>query len=196
MTNRNLLAVPVGIKQKGNVDAMVKKVLYMFFWVDPKLILGIEELLGFICKVFFVSSQFRPANFTVVLFHYDGNMDKWWDLEWSSKAIHIVAQNQTKWYLSFLFQCITLRQCFVYMFHLCNIGLLYVSFSWFSGGLQNDFSIRTLYPFMIMFFFGMRILELRTSHQRGKFQFHFENLIVRFMKIECDTNHFSEGIWR
>ena len=31
MTNRNLLAVPVGIKQKGNVDAMVKKVLYIFF---------------------------------------------------------------------------------------------------------------------------------------------------------------------
>lgn len=30
MTNRNLLAVPVGIKQKGNVDAMVKKVLYNF----------------------------------------------------------------------------------------------------------------------------------------------------------------------
>ena len=100
MTNRNLLAVPVGIKQKGNVDAMVKKVLYIFFWVDPKLILGIEELLGFICKVY-VSSQFLPANFTVVLFHYDGNMDKWWDLEWSSKAIHIVAQNQTKWYLFF-----------------------------------------------------------------------------------------------
>ncbi|XP_013583507.1 uncharacterized protein BNAC05G08550D isoform X2 [Brassica napus] len=68
MTNRNLLAVPVGIKQKGNVDAMVKK--------------------------------FLPANFTVVLFHYDGNMDKWWDLEWSSKAIHIVAQNQTKWWFA------------------------------------------------------------------------------------------------
>lgn len=42
--------------------------------------------------------QFLPANFTVILFHYDGNMDQWWDLEWSSKAIHIVAHNQTKWY--------------------------------------------------------------------------------------------------
>ncbi|CAH2038297.1 unnamed protein product, partial [Thlaspi arvense] len=68
MTNRNLLAIPVGIRQKGNVDAIVKK--------------------------------FLPANFTVVLFHYDGNMDKWWDLEWSSKAIHIVAQNQTKWWFA------------------------------------------------------------------------------------------------
>ncbi|CAH8388930.1 unnamed protein product [Eruca vesicaria subsp. sativa] len=65
MTNRNLLAIPVGIKQKANVDTIVKK--------------------------------FLSANFTVVLFHYDGNMDQWWDLEWSSKAIHIVAQEQTKW---------------------------------------------------------------------------------------------------
>ncbi|KAG2320060.1 hypothetical protein Bca52824_013273 [Brassica carinata] len=68
MANRNLLAIPVGIKQKGNVDAIVKK--------------------------------FLPANFTVVLFHYDGNMDQWWDLEWSSKAIHIVAQDQTKWWFA------------------------------------------------------------------------------------------------
>ncbi|XP_056848623.1 uncharacterized protein LOC108819664 [Raphanus sativus] len=68
MTNRNLLAIPVGIKQKGNVDTIVKK--------------------------------FLPANFTVVLFHYDGNMDQWWDLEWSSKAIHIVAQDQTKWWFA------------------------------------------------------------------------------------------------
>lgn len=28
-SNRNLLAVPVGIKQKQNVDAMVKKVFLM-----------------------------------------------------------------------------------------------------------------------------------------------------------------------
>ncbi|CAH2047875.1 unnamed protein product [Thlaspi arvense] len=68
LTNRNLLAIPVGLKQKDNVDAIVKK--------------------------------FLPANFTVILFHYDGNMDRWWDLEWSSKAIHIVAHNQTKWWFA------------------------------------------------------------------------------------------------
>ncbi|XP_033133774.1 uncharacterized protein LOC103836245 isoform X1 [Brassica rapa] len=68
MATRNLLAIPVGIKQKSNVDAIVKK--------------------------------FLPANFTVVLFHYDGNMDQWLDLEWSSKAIHIVAQDQTKWWFA------------------------------------------------------------------------------------------------
>ncbi|KAF3598988.1 hypothetical protein F2Q69_00036903 [Brassica cretica] len=68
LTNRNLLAMPVGLKQKDNVDAVVQK--------------------------------FLPANFTVILFHYDGNMDQWWDLEWSSKAIHIVAHNQTKWWFA------------------------------------------------------------------------------------------------
>lgn len=41
MTNRNLLAMPVGIKQKGNVDAIVKKVLLIL--LELILILGIEE---------------------------------------------------------------------------------------------------------------------------------------------------------
>ncbi|KAK2447201.1 lysine ketoglutarate reductase trans-splicing protein [Trifolium repens] len=67
-SNRNLLAIPVGIKQKHNVNAMVQK--------------------------------FLPENFTIILFHYDGNVDGWWSLDWSSKAIHIVAQNQTKWWFA------------------------------------------------------------------------------------------------
>ncbi|CAI0407326.1 unnamed protein product [Linum tenue] len=65
---RYLLAMPVGITQKRNVDTVVQK--------------------------------FLPENFTVMLFHYDGNLDGWWDLEWSSKAIHIVAHNQTKWWFA------------------------------------------------------------------------------------------------
>lgn len=67
-SEHNLLAIPVGIKQKYNVDAIVEK--------------------------------FLPENFTIILFHYDGNVDGWWDLDWSSKAIHIVAQNQTKWWFA------------------------------------------------------------------------------------------------
>ncbi|PQQ07222.1 uncharacterized protein Pyn_15374 [Prunus yedoensis var. nudiflora] len=67
-SQRNLLAIPVGIKQKDSVDAIVEK--------------------------------FLPENFTIILFHYDGNVDGWWDLEWSSEAIHIVAQNQTKWWFA------------------------------------------------------------------------------------------------
>ncbi|PON70994.1 hypothetical protein PanWU01x14_077040 [Parasponia andersonii] len=67
-SHRNLLAIPVGIEQKHNVDAIVQK--------------------------------FLPENFTIILFHYDGTVDGWWDLEWSNGAIHIVAQNQTKWWFA------------------------------------------------------------------------------------------------
>ncbi|XP_051134957.1 uncharacterized protein LOC127254105 [Andrographis paniculata] len=67
-SSSNLLAMPVGIKQKKNVDTIVQK--------------------------------FLSENFTVILFHYDGNLDGWWDLEWSGQAIHIVAINQTKWWFA------------------------------------------------------------------------------------------------
>ncbi|XP_073131952.1 uncharacterized protein [Henckelia pumila] len=67
-SSKNLLAMPVGIKQKENVDTIVQK--------------------------------FLSENFTIILFHYDGNLDGWWDLEWSSEAIHIVAHNQTKWWFA------------------------------------------------------------------------------------------------
>lgn len=66
--SRNLLAIPAGLKQKHNVDIVVRK--------------------------------FLPENFTIILFHYDGNVDGWWDLEWSKKAIHIVGFNQTKWWFA------------------------------------------------------------------------------------------------
>ncbi|KAI3937073.1 hypothetical protein MKX01_015288 [Papaver californicum] len=67
-SHRNLLAIPVGIKQKDNVNAIVQK--------------------------------FLSGNFTIMLFHYDSNVDGWQDLEWSNKAIHIIAENQTKWWFA------------------------------------------------------------------------------------------------
>ncbi|GJT50260.1 hypothetical protein Tco_0976417 [Tanacetum coccineum] len=66
-STHNLLAVPVGLKQKRNVNTIVRKPF-----------------------------QFLTENFTVILFHYDGKVDGWRDLEWNNKVIHIVAQNQTK----------------------------------------------------------------------------------------------------
>ncbi|XP_076941388.1 uncharacterized protein LOC143610928 [Bidens hawaiensis] len=66
--SHNLLAMPVGLKQKQNVNTIVQK--------------------------------FLQENFTVILFHYDGKMDGWWDLKWSRKAVHIVAYNQTKWWFA------------------------------------------------------------------------------------------------
>ncbi|KAH7568972.1 hypothetical protein ACOSP7_012122 [Xanthoceras sorbifolium] len=47
-----------------------------------------------------IVQKFLAENFTVILFHYDGNVDGWLDLEWSNKAVHIVAQNQTKWWFA------------------------------------------------------------------------------------------------
>ncbi|VFQ89010.1 unnamed protein product [Cuscuta campestris] len=44
--------------------------------------------------------KFISENFTIVLFHYDGNVDAWWDLGWSKDAIHIVAYSQTKWWFA------------------------------------------------------------------------------------------------
>ncbi|TXG47323.1 hypothetical protein EZV62_026617 [Acer yangbiense] len=47
-----------------------------------------------------IVQKFLAENFTVILFHYDGNVDGWGDLDWSNKAAHIVAQNQTKWWFA------------------------------------------------------------------------------------------------
>ncbi|KAB2057213.1 hypothetical protein ES319_A11G154200v1 [Gossypium barbadense] len=64
----NLLAIAVGIKQKENVNKMVKK--------------------------------FPESDFVVMLFHYDGIVDQWKDLEWNDRAIHVSAVNQTKWWFA------------------------------------------------------------------------------------------------
>ncbi|KAF9588634.1 hypothetical protein IFM89_014096, partial [Coptis chinensis] len=47
-----------------------------------------------------IVQKFFSENFTVILFHYDCNVDGWQDLDWSNKAIHIVAHNQTKWWFA------------------------------------------------------------------------------------------------
>ncbi|KAK4749986.1 hypothetical protein SAY87_027435 [Trapa incisa] len=44
--------------------------------------------------------KFLRGNFTVMLFHYDGVVDEWKNLEWSSQVIHISAVNQTKWWFA------------------------------------------------------------------------------------------------
>ncbi|KAL1553248.1 hypothetical protein AAHA92_13948 [Salvia divinorum] len=63
-----LLAMAVGIDQKGVVNQIVKK--------------------------------FLENDFVVMLFHYDGVVEKWNDLEWSDKAIHVSVVNQTKWWFA------------------------------------------------------------------------------------------------
>ncbi|EXC29927.1 hypothetical protein L484_015120 [Morus notabilis] len=44
--------------------------------------------------------KFLSSNFVVMLFHYDGNVDKWKTFEWSDRVIHVSAVNQTKWWFA------------------------------------------------------------------------------------------------
>lgn len=47
-----------------------------------------------------IVSKFIRENFTVILFHYDANVDGWHDLHWSNSVIHVAAPNQTKWWFA------------------------------------------------------------------------------------------------
>uniref|UniRef100_A0A7C9D1J4 Uncharacterized protein n=2 Tax=Opuntia streptacantha TaxID=393608 RepID=A0A7C9D1J4_OPUST len=47
-----------------------------------------------------IVQKFLVSNFVVMLFHYDGNVDDWRDLEWSAHALHVAAANQTKWWFA------------------------------------------------------------------------------------------------
>ncbi|XP_077250300.1 uncharacterized protein LOC143889822 [Tasmannia lanceolata] len=47
-----------------------------------------------------IVKKFSSGNFTVMLFHYDGAVDKWRDLEWSGSALHVSAISQTKWWFA------------------------------------------------------------------------------------------------
>jgi hypothetical protein len=58
-TQRYLLSLTVGVKQKAGVHAIITK--------------------------------FDLAAFTVVLFHYDGQLDAWRDLPWFNSTIHVRA---------------------------------------------------------------------------------------------------------
>ncbi|XP_010248082.1 PREDICTED: uncharacterized protein LOC104590836 isoform X2 [Nelumbo nucifera] len=44
--------------------------------------------------------KFLSSNFVIMLFHYDGVVDEWRDLEWSDRAVHVSAINQTKWWFA------------------------------------------------------------------------------------------------
>nr|KAJ0196345.1 hypothetical protein LSAT_V11C700371410 [Lactuca sativa] len=45
-----------------------------------------------------IITKFLENGFVVMVFHYDGIVDQWDDLQWSSRVIHISAANQTKWF--------------------------------------------------------------------------------------------------
>ncbi|KAL6645793.1 hypothetical protein ACP70R_017401 [Stipagrostis hirtigluma subsp. patula] len=45
-------------------------------------------------------SKFLDVGFTVMLFHYDGAVELWADLQWSNRAVHVAARRQTKWWFA------------------------------------------------------------------------------------------------
>ncbi|KAJ1288488.1 hypothetical protein BS78_02G093400 [Paspalum vaginatum] len=45
-------------------------------------------------------SKFPAADFTVMLFHYDGAVEQWGDLAWSRRAVRVAAEGQTKWWFA------------------------------------------------------------------------------------------------
>ncbi|TYI88412.1 hypothetical protein E1A91_D04G207500v1 [Gossypium mustelinum] len=47
-----------------------------------------------------IVKKFPISDFVVMLFHYDGIVDEWKDFEWSDRAIHVSAVNQTKWWFA------------------------------------------------------------------------------------------------
>ncbi|GER25336.1 hypothetical protein STAS_00911 [Striga asiatica] len=47
-----------------------------------------------------IVKKFLENDFVVMLFHYDGVVDGWHDLEWSDRVVHISAPNQTKWWFA------------------------------------------------------------------------------------------------
>ncbi|CAA0814083.1 Protein of unknown function (DUF707 [Striga hermonthica] len=47
-----------------------------------------------------IVKKFLENDFVVMLFHYDGVVDGWRDLEWSDRVVHITAPNQTKWWFA------------------------------------------------------------------------------------------------
>ncbi|KAI3847479.1 hypothetical protein MKX03_011749 [Papaver bracteatum] len=85
-----LVTFTVGIKQKSNVDAAVKK-------VRMEGISQCKSVIIFVVLIFLHLFQFSE-NFTILLFHYDGRTTEWDEFEWSKRAIHVSAQRQTKWW--------------------------------------------------------------------------------------------------
>uniref|UniRef100_J3MKG8 Uncharacterized protein n=1 Tax=Oryza brachyantha TaxID=4533 RepID=J3MKG8_ORYBR len=45
-------------------------------------------------------SKFPAEEFAVMLFHYDGAVEQWSDVEWHGRAVHVAAPGQTKWWFA------------------------------------------------------------------------------------------------
>ena len=85
----------VGIKQKKLVNEMVSKVIMIRNCIFSGVLL--KHMLITPDSIL-VALQFLSNGFSVMLFHYDGNVNEWNEFSWNERVIHISAINQTKWY--------------------------------------------------------------------------------------------------
>lgn len=168
----NLLALAVGIKQKQNVDEIVKKVAKMKL---PSF--NLLKIISSSLNIFLRLIQFRITDFVVMLFHYDGNVDKWRDLEWSDSAVHVSAINQTKWYKSFTA---------IFIKFLCISNLISFRCLFFHlGGSRRDSCIPISLQHTTMFSCGTKISVLNIFMLEGEIHInlHVQQLILFFLKI-------------
>lgn len=47
-----------------------------------------------------IITKFLENDFVIMVFHYDGIVEQWDELQWASRVIHISAMNQTKWWFA------------------------------------------------------------------------------------------------
>lgn len=105
-----LVTFTLGLDQKDNIDAAVKKVISVSSLHQSVLWLVFNKWLPSTHSAYWLMSIFLSLflilglktlqfyeNFTILLFHYDGRVSDWDKFEWSKRAIHISARKQTKW---------------------------------------------------------------------------------------------------
>lgn len=94
MKPKYLVTFTVGINQKKNIDAAVKKVYKCVIFVFHFIYM--INCYSAILRLILAFWQFSE-DFTILLFHYDGRTSEWDEFEWSKKAIHVSAKRQAKW---------------------------------------------------------------------------------------------------
>ncbi|BFI22654.1 hypothetical protein MPTK1_8g14523 [Marchantia polymorpha subsp. ruderalis] len=92
-------------KVSANDEAMSQNLLAMAVGIKQKS--NVDKII----------QKFPADNFTIMLFHYDGQVDAWMDMEWSPQAIHVMAANQTKWWYAkrFLHPDIVARYNYIFL---------------------------------------------------------------------------------
>ncbi|KAE8720123.1 hypothetical protein F3Y22_tig00109916pilonHSYRG00062 [Hibiscus syriacus] len=86
-----LVAFTVGYTQKESVNAAVEKASPLSHYSRA----NIYTCMHYVTVILHLRFS---ENFTIVLFHYDGQTSEWDEFGWSRKAVHVSARKQSKWW--------------------------------------------------------------------------------------------------